>query len=101
MYRLKAICEALNVRIIKSAAYSPQTQGKDERSHRTWKEKIEFDMINCENDVNWVENLPECQKIYNEPPHRSLGFLTPFEVYFGRTSNRPRNKLFLAEKKRL
>ena len=36
---VKAICEALNVRIIKSAAYSPQTQGKDERSHRTWKEK--------------------------------------------------------------
>ena len=56
-------------------------------------------MINCENDVNWVENLPEYQKIYNESPHRSLGFLTPFEVYFGRTSNRPRNKLFLAEKR--
>ena len=32
---VKVICEALNVRIIKSAAYSPQTQGKDERSHRT------------------------------------------------------------------
>lgn len=96
---VKAICEALNVRIIKSAAYSPHTQGKDERSHRTWKEKIKFDMINCENDVNWVENLPEYQKIYNESPHRSPGFLTPFEVYFGRTSNRPRNKLFLAEKR--
>ena len=44
-------------------------------------------MINCENDVNWVENLPEYQKIYNESPHRSLDFL------------RPRNKLFLAEKR--
>ena len=26
---VKTICESLNVRIIKSAAYSPQTQGKD------------------------------------------------------------------------
>ena len=33
---VKTICESLNVRIIKSAAYSPQTQGKDKRSHRTW-----------------------------------------------------------------
>ena len=36
---VKTVCETLNVRIIKSSAYSPQTQGKDERSHRTWKEK--------------------------------------------------------------
>ncbi len=96
---VKVICEALNVRIINSAAYSPQTQGKDERSHRTWKEKIKFDIINCDNDLNWVENLPEYQKLYNESPHSSLGFLTPFEVYFGRPSNRPKNKLFLGEKK--
>ena len=87
------------LRPVTSAAYSPQTQEKDEHFHRTWKEKIKFDMINCENDVNWVENLHEYQKIYNESPHRSLGFLTPFEVYIGRTSNRPRNKLFLAEKR--
>ena len=43
---VKTVCEALNVRIIKSSAYSPQTQGKDERSHRTWKEKLRFDLIN-------------------------------------------------------
>ena len=29
---VKTVCETLNVRIIKSSAYSPQTQGKDERS---------------------------------------------------------------------
>ena len=96
---VKVICEALNVRIIQSAAYSPQTQGKDERSHRTWKEKIKFDIINCENDLNWVEYLPEYQKLYNESPHSSLGFLTPFEAYFGRPANRPKNKLFLGEQR--
>ena len=96
---VKVICEALNVRIIHSAAHSPPTQGKDERSHRTWKEKIKFDIINCENDLNWVENLPEYQKLYNESPHSSLGFLTPFEVYIGRPANRPKNKLFLGEQR--
>ena len=50
------------------------------------------------NDLNWVENLPEYRKLYNESPPESLGFLTPFEVYFGRPSNRPRNKLCLGEK---
>lgn len=98
---VKVICEALNVRIINSAAYSPQTQGKDERSHRTWKEKIKFDIVNCEHDLNWVEYLPEYQKLYNESPHSSLGYLTPFEVYFGRPCNRLKNKLFLGGKKRL
>ena len=97
---VKTICESLNVRIIKSAAYSPQTQGKDERSHRTWKEKVKFDIVsNSADELNWVEYLPEYQKLYNESPHSSLGFLTPFEVYFGRHPNRLRNKLFLGEKK--
>lgn len=95
---VKTICESLNVRIIKSAAYSPQTQGKDERSHRTWKEKVKFDIVNSD-ELNWVEYLPEYQKLYNESPHSSLGFLTPFEVYFGRHPNRLKNKLFLGEKK--
>ena len=94
---VKTICESLNVRIVKSAAYSPQTQGKDERSHRTWKEKLKFDIVNGD-DLNWVEYLPEYQKLYNESPHSSLGFLTPFEVYFGRPSNRLKNKLSLGKK---
>lgn len=98
---VRTVCETLNVRIIKSSAYSPQTQGKDERSHRTWKEKIKFDLINNNNngDLNWVEYLQQYQQLYNESPHRSLGFLSPFEVYFGRKPNRYRKKLLLGEKK--
>ena len=91
---VKLVCESLNVRTIKSSAYSPQTQGKDERSHRTWKEKVKFDIVSGD-DLNWVEYLSEYQKLYNESPHSSLGFLTPFEVYFGRPPNRLKNKLFL------
>jgi len=97
---VKTLCESLNVRIIKSAAYHPQSQGKDERSHRTWKEKMKFDMLNsCNGDLNWVEYLPMYQQLYNESPHGSLGLLTPFEVYFGRPVNRLHNKLFIGEKK--
>jgi len=59
---VKTVCETLNVRIIKSSAYSPQTQGKDERSHRTWKEKVKFDLINNTNgDLDWVEYLQQYQ----------------------------------------
>ena len=35
---VRTVGAALNVRIVKSSAYSPQTQGKDGRSHRTWNE---------------------------------------------------------------
>ena len=91
---VKTICESLNV----STAYSPQTHGKDKRSHRTWTEKLKFDIVNSD-ELNWVGYLPEYQKLYNGSQHSSLGFLTPFEVYFGRHPNRLKNKLFLGEKK--
>lgn len=94
---VKTLCEVLKVRIIKSSAYSPQTQGKDERSHRTWKEKIKFDVVNCDEELNWVENLPIYQLLYNESPHSSLGMATPFEVYFGRQPNRLVLRLSLGE----
>jgi len=48
-----------------------------------------------------VEYLQQYQQLYNESPHRSLGQLSPFEVYFGRKPNRHRNKLFLGGKKDL
>ena len=86
---VRTVCEMLNVRTIKSSAYSPQTKGKDECSHRTWKEKMKFDLINNNNgDLNWVEYLQQYQQLYNESPHRSLGFLSLLEVYFGRKPNR-------------
>lgn len=96
---VKILCEALNVKIIKSAAYSPQTQGKDERSHRTWKEKIKFDVINSDGELNWVENLPNYQQLYNESPHSSLGMQSPFEVYYGRHPNRVTHRLSFGESK--
>ena len=46
-----------------------------------------------------MEYLQQYQQLYNESPHRSLGQLSPFEVYFDRKPNRYRNKLFLGGKK--
>ena len=40
-----------------------------------------------------MEYLQQYQQLYNESPHRSLGQLSPFEVYFDRKPNRYRNKL--------
>ena len=42
---VKTMFESLNVRIMKSAAYCKQTQGKDEYSHRTLKKKLKFDIV--------------------------------------------------------
>ena len=36
----KRLCEELNIQLITSAPHHPQSQGKDERSHQTWKSKI-------------------------------------------------------------
>ena len=51
------------------------------------KKEVKFDIVKS-GEPNWEENVLEYQKLHNESPHSSLGFLTPFEVYFGRPSNR-------------
>ena len=92
---VSAICKEMGVKIIRSSAYTPTTQGKDERSHKTWKEKLRFDMMDGSNEesMNWVQNLPLYQRIYNESPHRSLGLACPFEIYYGRKPNTLKNRL--------
>lgn len=44
----KTLCETLKVPVIKTSTHSPQTEETDERLHRTWKEKIKFDLLNCD-----------------------------------------------------
>lgn len=77
-------CEEENIRLIHSRSHHPQSQGKDERSHQTWKNKIRFDMQHCK-DVKWAKNLSTYQFIYNQGYHSSIG-MTPHECYFGNTS---------------
>ena len=38
------LCELLKIKLKNSRPYRLQSQGKVERSHGTWKKKLEFDM---------------------------------------------------------
>ena len=70
----------LGIRVTHGRPYHPQTQGKDERLHRTMKAEIAFDRL---------ANLNECQRafdnwrhVYNHRrPHEAIGMATPSERY--------------------
>ena len=81
---VEALMSKLKVHIIRSRPYHPQSQGKDERSHRTWKDYLSHDLKE-DPQTNWVTNLPVYMSLYNASPHSAIGHKTPFEVHFGRT----------------
>lgn len=76
----------LNIRLIHGRPYHPQTQGKEERFHRTLKQEL----INYEQ----FRDYNHCQERFNKwrekynciRPHEAINFKTPAELY--RTSNR-------------
>src|SRR5262245_6510740 len=76
----------LGIRVTHGRILHPQTQGKDERLHRTMKAEIALDRL---------ADLDECQRafdkwrhVYNHRrPHEAIGMTTPSERY--RPSNRP------------
>ena len=45
------LCQQLGIKQIRSRSYHPQSQGKIERSHGTWKRKIQFDIDNEESTL--------------------------------------------------
>jgi len=71
----------LGVRVMHGRPYHPQTQGKDERFHRTIKAEVM--------QGRHFTDLAECQRafdkwrgVYNhERPHQALGLATPSERY--------------------
>ena len=42
---MKTFCERKKIKMTKSRAYHPQSQGKVERSHRTLRKKINYDLV--------------------------------------------------------
>jgi Integrase core domain len=77
----------LGIRVTHCRPYHPQTQGKDERFHRS----LEFEVLrwNRFHDLNHCQRyFDEWRDIYNlERPHESLGMQVPADRY--RPSNRP------------
>ena len=71
----------LGIRVIHGRPYHPQTQGKEERFHRTLKAEV----LNGRS----FSNLAHCQRAFNawrpvynfERPHEAIGFAVPAERY--------------------
>lgn len=86
---VEKLCRMFSVKIIRGSPYHPQSQGKVERSHRSLRKKISFDLNSFSQSmgVNWAASLANYQKLQNEEPMDVLGNHSPFAVFYGRTSN--------------
>ena len=77
----------LGVRVLHGRPHHPQTQGKEERFHRTFKAEVV--------SGRGFRDLPDCQRAFDnrrprynhERPHEALGMATPGQRY--RPSSRP------------
>ncbi|XP_066917470.1 KRAB-A domain-containing protein 2-like [Clytia hemisphaerica] len=83
---VNSLCDKLNIPRPTSRAYHPQSQGKLERSHATWKKKLVYDISN-NNLGNWCDELDLYAHQYNTGAHQGLGGISPFEVFYGRKLN--------------
>jgi transposase InsO family protein len=71
----------LNVHVIHGRPYHPQTQGKEERFHRTLKtELLQYKQFN--NLIHCQKEFDKWRNKYNlERPHEAITFKTPSELY--------------------
>ena len=78
---VKKLCRRLKIKIICSRPYHPQSQGKVERSHRSLRAKMEYDILKMrKKGVNWANNIQEYQHILNNDPKEVLGYKTIYNV---------------------
>jgi transposase InsO family protein len=77
---VEQVMNKLKVKIIHSRPYHSQSQGKIERSHRTWKSFMKFDaltgyeaFLDQHEGCDWVAGLPVYQHLYNTTHHTSIG----------------------------
>lgn len=71
----------LNVMLVHGRPYHPQTQGKEERFHRTLKQElIDHELFrdrgHCQIRFDWWRNKYNCIR-----PHEAIDFKTPAELY--------------------
>lgn len=71
----------LGIKIGHSRPYHPQTQGKDERFHRSLKEEV-LKYHNFQNLSDAQQHFDEWRYLYNHiRPHEALGMLCPIQKY--------------------
>ncbi|MFK7779393.1 MAG: IS481 family transposase [Gimesia sp.] len=71
----------LDVRVLHGRPYHPQTQGKEERFHRTLKQEV-LQGRHFKNHKDLQKVFTDWQQVYNqERPHEALNYKTPIERY--------------------
>ena len=70
-----------SIKHVKSSPYHPQSQGKVERSHRTLKSILGFDIIKTKS-LNWVNGLEDNIILFNQRRKRVLGNHSIFEIFY-------------------
>ncbi|XP_070181105.1 uncharacterized protein [Littorina saxatilis] len=85
------LCKEWNINIIRSRPHHPELQGKIERSHKTWKNKVRslVQGLLTQTSIsgkNCTEALPHIAKAYNIARHQSIQ-MSPYECLFGVKSN--------------
>lgn len=88
--RLTAWLIRIGIRVSHSRPYHPQTQGKDERFHRTVREEV-TNHITCADQAHLQKALDVFQRRYNyRRPHESLGMDRPSDRYRPSTRSMPK-----------
>lgn len=79
--RLTAWLIRLDIRVSHSRPYHPQTQGKDERLHRTIRDEL-LQWVTCRDRADLQNRFDEWRERYNfRRGHESLGMARPAERY--------------------
>lgn len=83
------LCLKHTIKLIRSSPGHPQSQGKIERSHGSWKSKLRFDLISSvENGIKITDDIFfDYQNVYNTGFHTAIG-MTPRECFFEYTKRR-------------